>query len=429
MHSLSYLKSIDTRIGPRMKGGKGVFMKRVFFLFLFILICCSAAAGAAIKFMVIHKQHVPNISNDAVVQLVQGALCLDKTTVPYYRLTVNVFAGAGGEIEYCVVYLFRTDTYTAECCRLDVSGDRVIKITMDYDEPSNPSQEELCGTCPDPTVEALFSYIADGAFPGAFLYGNQAYSDAVAAGVKAVILHGLQETKQAVLNYLACPKLATWGRIGHGSKTNINLSDFSGSISSDEITKMADKIKGRVFIFNSCWCHNDPFEPAMRNAGVLFFAGGDVPLSGGTTGKEIVYANFYKKAIAGKKELETAMKEAVIEGNYPNAWGYSGANPGPYYLKFGVTGINDMNTVMRPTIKILVNTNAVAFNPENGNNSFSKISIFSPNGRLMMTNTLSHGSFIWDLLGNAGSSTGKGTYLVVIGDGKSSLVKTFSIVK
>jgi len=382
---------------------------------------------AEIKFTVIHESNTPRITDNAVVRLVNKALNLNKTTIPYYRSTVSIYALTTGEIDHCVVYLFRSDTYTAECYRLDIRGDRVTKITEDYDEPEDPD-EELCGTCPDPEVEALFSYIADACFPGAFLYGNQAYQDAMAAGVKAVILHGMQETKQAVLDYLSCPKLITWGRIGHGMKTHINLSDNSGSISSTEVSQMADKINGRVFIFNSCWCHNDPFESAMIGAGAYFFAGGDIALSGGNTGKEEVFAKFYKKAIAGEKELEQSMEEAIAEVNYPDAWGWSGAGPGPYYM-FGTTAINSMNTDQPVSFRILVNPESVVFTPQGIDLSSSIISIFTPTGRLIRKNTLSRRVFSWDLTGNNGFPVSDGTYIVIINDGTSSLNRTFTLTR
>jgi len=403
-------------------------VKRTLILVLIIVLFLITAATAAIKFTVNHKSNIPRITDDAVVHLVDGALNLNKSTVPYYRSTVNIYAIATGEIDHCVVYLFRSDTYTTECYRLDVSGDTVTKITLDYYEPEDTDEQELCGTCPDSTVEALFSYIAEGFFPGAFLYGNQAYNDAMAAGVKAVILHGVQETKQTVLNYLACPKLVTWGRIGHGMKTHINLSDNSGSISATEITQMADQIKDRVFVFNSCWCHNDPFESAMIGAGVRFFAGGDIALSGGNTGKEAVFARFYKKAIAGKKELEESLQEAITETDYPNAWGWSGANPGPYYM-FSSTAINGMNAASPLSFSIIVKPESVVFNTEGINHSSSIISIFNPTGRLIQKNTVSQGSFSWDLTGSNGALVSNGPYIVIINDGTSSLKRIFSITK
>jgi hypothetical protein len=390
-----------------------------------IIVCLYAYSSAAITYNIRLKNGAQQVSEKAIELLIRDALNLDKSTIPYYRSTVNAYFFKDGAANYLVVYLYRLDCYSVSVYRLDLKDSQVVAITPDYIEES--TDKEPCGTCPDPTVEALFSYINDASFPGATVHGWKAYADALAAGVKSVILIGFAETKTAVTNYLTCPKLKVWGRIGHGSVNQIQLSDNSSSFTTSDISKLASYIKGKTFIFNSCHCHNPPFETAMLSAGAYFFAGGNIALSGGNTNREVVYSEFFKKAIAGKMELTKAMDQAVAENNYPNAWGYSGAGPAPYYL-FAPTALSNYPSVKTGDFSMRVTQGKIFFTVTTVS-SESLFRVFNPIGMLVYRNSVSPESNTWDLTTSGGQKIPAGHYIAVFTDGTNSIGKQFSIVK
>jgi len=289
---------------------------------------CSV--NAETKFLIYRNGNLTYHSDDKVKQTVKKALHDILTADPYFHASVSLRPGPDTSSQQWFVTLLRQDCYQSEDFKLEVEGDHVISIERGVND--SDGVEKICGNCPDSSVEFLVSYLEDALFPGAIEHGWGTYSMALGQGVKTALLIGVNETKQAVLDYLSCPKLKAWGRIGHGSNGSISLNNYKDKITAEDLSAMGSLIKGRVYIFNSCLCHNEPFEPAMIKAGAYFYAGGDISLAGK---KEGVFSSFFKKAISSKMELTKAMKDAVTENNYPNAWGFSGTGNAPYYLKFG----------------------------------------------------------------------------------------------
>lgn len=393
-----------------------------FFKVLFVVTCLCAFSSAAITYEINYKRGVPSISDKKIEQMVSDALNLDKSTAPYYRSLVNVYARDSREDTYFVVYLYRSDSYTVTSFLLEVKDSRVVTVMTGYVEESR--EEDVCGTCPDQTVEVLISYLEDALFPGAIQHGQKAYTDALAAGKKVALLIGIAETKSAVTNYLTCPKLRIWGRIGHGSTSTIQLNDRTNFTTSD-ISKNAQYINGKTFVFNSCLCHNDPFEPAMKSAGAYFFAAGDISLSGGREG---VFSSFCKKAIAGKMELTQAMTQAVSENNYPNAWGYSGAGQAPYYLTFGQTGISNSALPAVNTVTIKATGDKVLFQFIDPSSPVSQISIFNSLGMLVYRDMISTTQSSWDLTLTNRQKIATGNYIAVYTSQTGSVKKAFTVV-
>jgi hypothetical protein len=394
-----------------------------FFKSFLVLVLTSTLLSAGIKFGINYNDDTRHISENTVVQLTSDALDLENNDALYFRATVNVYSGDGVDKDYFVVYLFRSDSYLAEVYRLDIDGSKVAGVIQDYVEES--SDEELCGTCPDPDVEVLISYIEDALFPGSIQHGWGTYQMALGEGLNTVLLIGHRETKSKVLNYLACPKLEVWGRIGHGTKNGVTFNDYQGSLTANDVEKIADDIEGKTFIFNSCLLHNPPFEPAMIDAGAYFFAGGDISLSGG---KEAVFSKFFTKAIKQKMELTKAMDEAISETNYHNAWGYSGNGGPPYYLTFGVSDISNTVSDQHNNFSILVTSDMVFFNY---GAPLSKISIFNPVGKLIYRDNLLQGKNSWNMATSTGQNVPNGNYIAVIENqtGSESVKKAFTIIK
>jgi len=385
---------------------------------LLAVVFLCAYVSAEINYDVIYKDDVPRMSENTIERMVSYTLGLNEGNAPYFQATVKVYAG-----DYFVVTLFRSDCYEAYVYRLDYRDNEVVKVIPDYVEENR--KEELCGTCPNPEIEAVISYIEDALFPGAIQHGWGTHSMLIAEGIKSELVIGHRETKQTMLNWLACKNLKVWGRIGHGTTNGINFNDYQGKLTASELANMADDIKGKTFIFNSCKCHNDPFEPAMMAAGAYFFAGGDISLSGG---KEAVFSSFFNKAVKQQMELSKAMQQAA--STYPNAWGWSGDGSSPYYLKFGVTDVSNTPTMTKAGFTILVTSDRVQFN-NNRNSPATTLSIFNPVGRLIYHNNFSPEARTWNMTTTNGYKVNEGTYIAVLKDrdGTNSVEKTFTIVK
>ena len=398
---------------------------RTFMVGFFIVIFMCALALAGIRYDVIYKNDTPGMSEKAVEEIISSALSLNEESAPYFQATVEVYTKAGGDEDYFVVTLFRSDCYLATVYRLDYRDAEIVAVISDYVEENH--EEELCGTCPDPEVEVLISYIEDALFPGSIQHGWGTYQMALGEGLNTVLLIGHRETKSAVIDYLACPKLKVWGRIGHGTENSITFNDYQGKLTTSDLASLSGDINGKTFIFNSCLCHNPPFEPAMMDAGAYFFAGGDISLSGG---KEGVFSSFFTKAIKQEMELTQAMDEAVSENNYPNAWGYSGDGSAPYYLEFGVTDVSNTPSIVTADFSILVTSDRVQFNTYR-TSPVSILSIFNPFGRLIYQDILSSEARTWNMTTTNGRKVTDGKYIAVIKDraGTGSIEKTFTIIK
>ncbi len=293
--------------------------------FVLLLTAVVALFAADITYTIssAYNNGAPRMSNDAIRELVAGALDFELKEHPYYKADITVYTGMGGVSDYFVVYLLRSDIYLAVCYRVDIDEGRVVDVIKDYVETEYREDTEECQTCPDPDVECVFSAITE--FQTAVEGAENAYNTATGAGHKSVKLIGSQEALTTIKNYLTCPKLKMWGRIGHGTSTMIVLGDGS-RFSTSTVTQCASDMEGKSFVFNSCYCHNEPFQGTMINAGVYFFAGGDISLAVGKS--ERVFARFMEKAIAQKMEMKQSMEEAMQEIGY-QGYGISGDDSGP----------------------------------------------------------------------------------------------------
>jgi hypothetical protein len=391
-------------------------------MFLMMVALCVFST-AEMRFIINYKDNTPKVDGKTVERITAEALNSYITASPHFQAVVTVHAKQTPDEQYWIVTLYRSDCYLVSDYRLDLKDLEVVAITPDCYEQEN--DKEVCGTCPDPTVEIVISYIEDALFPGAIQHGWGTWSMAQAAGLKAALVIGYNESKQTMLNYLACPKLTAWGRIGHGSKDAIQMNDYKGRISASELAGLSNVIKGKTLIFNSCLCHNDPFEPAMKAAGVYFFAAGDISLSGG---KEGVFSSFFNKAIKNKMELEQAMKQAISDNNYPNAWGYSGANAGPYHLQFGITGIGANNVTIQDDFSLRMTSGGITFKT-NAARKGAFLMIVNPAGKIIYQNLLSQRESVWELNITNGQPVAGGAYIAVVKNpsGTGLVTKSFIV--
>lgn len=380
-------------------------------LHILIVFAFALSVQASVKFHFVYKQNEISNRQNNLQKVVEEALNLNDEKTLYYRAVVKVYASEQKYADYLVADLYRKDCYLIEPVRLDLKGDSVIAITYDYTENEEPDPLP-CYTCPDPEVEYVISYIEDALFPGAIEHGWGTWAKMTTQwGMNAALVIGLNETKQTMLNWLSCPKLIGWGRIGHGLKDCIKFNKWTESLTAQEVVQLKDILQGKIFIFNSCLAHNDPFESAMMEAGVKFFAAGDISLSGK---KEFVFSEFFNNAIPGQMELSNAMQDAQV--NYPNAWGWSSPKSGPLYFAQDPTPVQTISLNNTNPLSLLVNQNNVQFTTSYSGQPIL-LTIFDVAGKEIYTNSYNNDKFIWNMTNNRGSQVAPGTYITVLKEG------------
>lgn len=392
-----------------------IFLAAIFSLFL--------TTSANIRFHFVYKQNEPIKLEQKFKEIVTSSFNLKDESTPYYKAVIKVYASEFDYADYLVVDLYRKDSYLIEVVRLDLKDNKVIAITNDYDEPEDTRQIP-CGTCPDPEVEFVISYIEDALFPGAIEHGWGTWAKMTTQwGINAALVIGINETKQTMLNYLSCPKLVGWGRIGHGLKDKIQFNQWTEKLTADEVIQYKDILKGKIFIFNSCLSHNDPFESAMMEAGVKFFAAGDISLSGK---KEFVFSEFFINAIQNEMELGAAMQKAQL--NYPNAWGWSSPSSGPLYFKLDITPLENIISQNKNLFSLLINDESIQFS-SNTNTQNMQISIYDLSGKEIYKKDITGPSYIWHKNTNSGNSIVPGAYIALIKNdqNKNGIVKKLNI--
>jgi hypothetical protein len=127
-------------------------------------------------------------------------------------------------------------------------------------------------------------------------------------------------------------------------------------------------------------------------------------------------------------ELAQAMDEAVKENNYPNAWGYSGSGPAPYYLVFGQTPLSHNPSMTTNNFSILVTGGRIFFTTPTAFPA-SLFLIYNPLGKLVHKNTVSRESNSWDLTFANGQKIPDGNYVAVYKDGANTVSKSFAVIK
>lgn len=383
---------------------KYLYTAFIFFLFF--------SAHGSVEYHFVYKQNEISIRQEKLQKTVESALNLSDKETPYYRAVVAVYASEITYADYLVVDLYRKDSYLIEPVRLDLKGDSVIAITYDYYEVEEPDPI-ACYTCPDPEVEFVISYIEDALFPGAIEHGWGTWSKMTTQwGIKCALVIGLNENKQTMLNYLSCPKLVGWGRIGHGLRDCIKFNQWTEKLTAEEVVQYKDILKDKIFIFNSCLAHNDPFESAMMEAGVKFFGAGDISLSGK---KEFVFSNFFTNAIQNNMELSAAMQQAQL--NYPNAWGWSSPTSGSLYFNLDMTPLEPITSKVSNTFSLITQEGQIKFSTPLSNKP-GELAIYDLSGKKIFSNNLTEPTFLWNMKTTTGNTIAPGNYMAVIKNGE-----------
>ena len=170
-------------------------------------------------FEIIYKTDNFVMDQSQIKTAVKGALDFAHLLSGYSNAFVFACSKQDGAENYLIVRLFRG--YSGKAYRLDIVDYKVTKVTEDYVEEA-PVSPDYCVTCPDPSVEVLISYSTEQG--GTAI---QPCKDVINAlkntGIKHAVLVDNEENKTSVLNYLSCPKLKVWGRIGHALQGSLGL--------------------------------------------------------------------------------------------------------------------------------------------------------------------------------------------------------------
>ena len=297
----------------------------VFVISLLMMLVFSSYAFADVPITIIQntKWDAASLNENKINKIIKKNFDLDDTILS--KVKVKVLYKDSGKLSHLVVYLLNNIDYTFETARVNLGNKyKVISVKMDYQETQSElkyNQEYECyGTCPDPSVEMVFSTCCT-EFPSSVAAINEAYNIATANGYNAVKLIGSQENTQAIKNWYACPNLIMHGRVGHGNTSGILLDD--GTISYSYFNGLpSDELKGKVLYYNSCQVHNSPLEPAIMSAGTQAYVGGDVNLWVGSS--EEVFKCWMNKVVSQGKEFCPSVPQCEDETGYQSGdHGYS----------------------------------------------------------------------------------------------------------
>lgn len=229
-------------------------------------------------------KHVPGLDKDVktIITKVKKEFKLyytEEKDRKFHRVALDVIdEGKDGQVDYLFLYFLRNDTYKTDVSRI-ILGDNYefLLIEDNYTLGQWETSAEVegityAGTCPDPSIEVLLSTCETG-IPTAVAAINTSYDEAVSAGYTARKLLGSEENTSAITDWLACPNLIYWGRVGHGYTGGVVLDDAYFTYT-DFNNMDADALQGKVLYFNSCEVFNDPLKSSILNKGALKFIGG-----------------------------------------------------------------------------------------------------------------------------------------------------------
>jgi PKD repeat protein len=226
-------------------------------------------------------KHIPGLENSEkeILKLVRKEFQVYlESKLNYRRVVVDAIdENNDADVDSLFVYFLMQATYDGEVSKVTLGKDfEVLYVEHDYkikkgDTSAEMTMTESCN-CPDTTVEVLLSTCETG-IPTAVSAINTVYNTAVAAGYNTVKLLGSDESISNIQNWLCCPNLKYWGRVGHGLTNLIVLSD--GNLTSSYFDGLgANSLPGKVFYWNSCQVFNNPMKTSVLNTGAGKFIGG-----------------------------------------------------------------------------------------------------------------------------------------------------------
>ncbi|MCP3875326.1 MAG: hypothetical protein GY699_19500, partial [Desulfobacteraceae bacterium] len=267
----------------------------IYALTILLMLSASAWALAPINIFPSEIYGASSLNQNKVKRIIRKKFNLNEAQV--HKANVRVVYDNSGDVGYLIVYLLSSTTYSYETFRVNLTGNyKVTDIVYNYQDTADITVQEYdayYASCPDSSVDMVFSTCEDG-IPTAVSAINYASSVANSAGYNVKVLKGSAESTSAIQNWLSCDNLILLGRVGHGTKSAIQVAN--GTVSSSYFNGLSSTaLNDKVLFFNSCQVHNSPLEPAIRSAGVQKFIGGDTDLMIGPS--EQVFKKREKKVV------------------------------------------------------------------------------------------------------------------------------------
>lgn len=215
---------------------------------------------------------IESLEEDVLVGIVTDALQLSSKGDTYREAKVRVLHDAG-KPNSLIVYLLHEDTYSFETVKIVLGKNySVLSVERDYVEQASdyPVEKGITSTCPNNKIEVLLTTCED-RIPSAVEGINTSYYHAVNAGYEVKKIIGSGENTTNIKNWLSCPNLLYWGRIGHGNPNGVILDDATLNYTYFNTVDL----QGKVLYFNSCKVFNNPLRNSiLNNAKADKFIGG-----------------------------------------------------------------------------------------------------------------------------------------------------------
>jgi hypothetical protein len=401
-------------------------LKTVIILFALSL---AGVFATGLSLHVNYKTDAFRLPEETVKKLVIDALATQLSMQNYSEGFISLYSKNASKEIYLTVYLLMDGVFGITGFRLDIENEHIVRVIPDYveEEPLDPM---VCGTCPDPELQVVVAYVTD--FLSTTMPSVTKTKDAlIKAGVKFVLLKDNEESKTSMLNYLSCPKMVMWSRIGHGSTSGAIMfgpKGLSGSLTTKDVTSAPykDAIKKKFFPFNCCYVggNKNTFGKGMISSGASWMcAGDDVSIATGTS--EPVWANFMVDVCTKNAEVIASFDKYMKTAR--DKWRYQSASTGPYY-PFQVNTSVDQYTIAKiknGVFSVSIHAHQVVFNQMPGS-----VSIYTLEGQMVHQFYSAQNTGVWNLQTVNNRQANAGIYVAILkSSGKSIQQKLFRIVR
>lgn len=287
---------------------------------------------SAPNFEIIYNTADRRMNDAAIVELVNNFLTIENNNENYSEVDISIYSKCFGSNYYFVVELFKSNQWGVASYKLNIEDNQIKSVEPDYVE-EDPIDENFCASCPDPEVQVILGLSVSEA-PQTVQPAQKKVEEALRkANIKFKSLVDSEESKTSVLNYLSCPKLVLYGRIGHGMPSSIKLGKKGSwtNITANDVSSEPFKsvITGKVFPFNSCYVGGmqATFGRSLVKSGGKWMCGGDdVELGMGSS--EPTWTKFMQD-ICNNEEVGATFNKQMK--NAKDKWRAQSNGNGPIY--------------------------------------------------------------------------------------------------
>ncbi len=270
----------------------------------------------------------------------------------------------------------------------------LLILVISLFSPNIPAEENNaspCPECPDQDIQALISIpVSSALMPDLFLIANKIYSTFTAKGLETKTLMAQEATKETVENYLVCPKLIAWIRIGRTlNDGSLQMGDESQVIAPMFFESHPGIFENTMVVIASTSPYNQSLElPIMKNAKAYSLMEGYGILMTGSPGP--IVADYIQKVVNEDMEMSRAFEEVKVQHNLTHFSFFGTPKVSEHYFKdlLDGTAITDIEKLYKPSdFKIDFTTDErVNFSvPRQGRYT---LSVYTGNGRNLMTDNL-----------------------------------------